>query len=156
MDPTLARELAVRHGKHFGAMDPPGFDQFAPCDYTLREGAHRTDEESIAIFETICAAVERKGRASLDVLDRGGWDLFLTVMGEAHCIGHQLWHLHDPAHPGYEPELVARLGGDPIREVYRRLDSVIANHLDRLGADATAYVPPPPRMTAHHDGPHLP
>ena len=153
--PQLAGELTARYGKHFGAADPPGFDQFAPCDYTLREGAHRTDDETVALFETICEGLERKRRASLDVLDRGGWDLFLTVMGEAHCIGHQLWHLHDPEHPGYDAALVQRLGGDPIREVYCRLDAVIDDHLSRLSDEDTAYVLLPHGMTAHHDGTHL-
>ena len=76
-------------------------------------------------------------------------------MGESHCTGHQLWHLHDPSHPGHDPELVRRLGGDPMREIYRRLDSVVADHLERLGPDDTAYVLFPHGMTAHHDGTHL-
>lgn len=40
-------DLEARVGRHpYGAMAPPyGEDAFAPCDYTLRAGTHRTREE---------------------------------------------------------------------------------------------------------------
>lgn len=151
----LASELSERHGAHLGCVEPPGRDQFAPCDYVHRAGEERTDDESAALFDEICHGIELKRAASLDLLDRGGWDLFLTVLGESHCVGHQLWHLHDPAHPRHDPELAARFGGDPVREVYRRLDSVIGDHLARLGPADTAYVLFAHGMTAHNDGTHM-
>jgi len=151
----LAAELSERHGTHLGCADPPGRDQFAPCDYVHRDGAERTDDEIVALFEDICRGISLKRAASLDLLDRGGWDLFLTVLGESHCVGHQMWHLHDLGHPRHDPALAARVGGDPVREVYRRLDSVIGDHLSRLGPDDTAYVLFPHGMTAHNDGTHL-
>src|SRR3954451_3052895 len=153
--PELAAELRARHGSHFGSCEPPGRDQFAPCDYTLRDGDHRSDDETVAIFETICEAIDNKRRVTLELLDRGGWDLFWNVMGEAHCIGHQLWHLHEREHPKYDAALAARLGGDPIREIYRRLDGVIAEQLERLEPGDTAYVLFAHGMRAHHDGTHL-
>src|SRR5947209_8625198 len=153
--PELIGELAERHGRHFGSMPPPGRDQFAPCDYRHRAVGERSDEESLALFEDICAGIENKRRVSLDLLDRGGWDLFLSVMGESHCVGHQLWHLHDPDHECHDPALARRLGGDPVREVYRRLDAVVGEHLARVGPDGTAYVLLAHGMSAHHDGTHL-
>lgn len=153
--PELADELSARHGSHLGAGDSPGFDQFAPCDYAQRDGDGRTDEETVALFAEICDSLERKRRASLELLDRGDWDLFLNVMGESHCVGHQLWHLHDASHPRHDPELARRLGGDPVREVYRRLDAVVADHLARLAPQDTGYVLLAHGMTAHHDGTHL-
>jgi predicted AlkP superfamily phosphohydrolase/phosphomutase len=153
--PELADELSARHGSHLGRAEPPGRDQFAPCDYVDRAGRERTDEESIALFHRICEGLEAKRHSSLELLDRGGWDLFLNVLGESHCIGHQLWHLHDPAHPRHDPALAARLEGDPVRAVYRRLDAVIGEHLARLGPEDTAYVCFPHGMTAHNDGAHL-
>ncbi len=151
----LAAELSARHGTHFGMCEPPGRDQFAPCDYTLRDGVHRTDDETVAIFETICDGIENKRRVALDLLDRGDWDLFWNVMGESHCIGHQMWHLHEREHPKYDAALAARLGGDPIREIYRRLDGVIGDQLERLEPGDTAYVLFAHGMRAHHDGTHL-
>jgi predicted AlkP superfamily phosphohydrolase/phosphomutase len=151
----LAGELSERHGRHFGTAAPPGFDQFAPCDYVHRGGRYRSADEEAELFESIQTGLERKRAASLELLDRGGWDFFLTVMGEGHCVGHQLWHLHDQSHPGYDAALVARLGGDPVEQVYERLDGVLAEHLARLSPEDTAYVLMPHGMTAHHDGTHL-
>jgi len=153
--PELARELTERHGSHLGSVGNERFDQFAPCDYVHRAGEHRTAAESVALFEDILAGVERKREASLELLDRGGWDMFLSVFGESHCVGHQLWHLHEREHPAHDEELARALGGDPMRTVYRRLDSVIAAHLERRGPDTTVYVLLPHGMTAHHDGTHL-
>jgi predicted AlkP superfamily phosphohydrolase/phosphomutase len=152
--PELAAELSARHGAHCGTAEP-GVAQVAPCDYAHRAGRERTHDETAAFFDEILEGVERKRRASLDLLDRGDWDLFFSVLGESHCIGHQLWHLHDPCHYRHDPELTAKLGGDPVREVYRRLDRVVAEHLERLTPDATAYVLLAHGMTAHHDGTHL-
>ena len=153
--PGLAAELSTRHGRHFGSGEPPGFAQFAPCDYVHREGVERTHEETATLFADICDGIERKRAASLDLLDRGGWDLFMTVLGESHCVGHQLWHIHDRDHYRHDPDLLEKLGVDPVSEVYRRLDGVLADHLNRLTPDDTAYVVFAHGMTAHHDGTHL-
>src|SRR3954468_22845296 len=150
----LAEELAGRHGEHFGSM-PFRRGQFAPCDYRHREGAERTADETAALFDDITRGVENKRRVSLDLLDRGGWDLFFTVSGESHCVGHQLWHLHEEEHPRHDAELAARIGGDPMRQVYRRLDRLVGDHLERLGPEDTAYVVMAHGMAAHHDGTHL-
>ncbi len=151
----LAQQLTARHGAHFGSTEPPGFDQFAPCDYVHRAGHVRTATENEELFRALCDGIDRKRAASLELLDAGGWDLFLSVLGESHCAGHQLWHLHDPGHRHHDPALAARLHGDPVREVYRRLDGVVAAHLERLGPEDTVYVAMPHGMTAHNDGTHL-
>lgn len=141
--PKLVDELCDRHGAPFATADPPAFPQFAPCDYTVRAGEHRTPEETRALVQALRASVEAKRRASLELLEGGGWDLFLSVMGESHCVGHQLWHRHD--------------GGpdDPVIDIYRRLDAVIGDHLAALGPDDTAYVTLAHGMTVHNDGTHL-
>ena len=151
----LAGELTENHGEHYGSMDPPAEDQFAPCDWTHRAGSHRTDEETVSMFDAICRGLETKRSASLELLDRGDWDFFLTVLCESHCTGHQVWHLHDPSHPGFDQALANRLGGDPMREIYRRLDAVLGEHLSRLSPQDTAYVLMAHGMTAHYDGTHL-
>jgi predicted AlkP superfamily phosphohydrolase/phosphomutase len=153
--PGLAGELTERHGVHLGTREPPGRDQFAPCDYTHRAGAERTDEETAALYEELCRGVETKRSASVELLERGDWDLYLNVIGETHCIGHQMWHLHDPSHPRHDPALAARLGGDPVADVYRRVDAVVGEHLARLEPGDTAYLLFPHGMTAHNDGTHL-
>jgi len=62
------------------------------------------------------------------------WDFAMHVFGESHCAGHQLWHFHDPAHPGFDPA-VTRETGDLIREVYGALDTAVGEVLAGLTPD---------------------
>jgi predicted AlkP superfamily phosphohydrolase/phosphomutase len=154
---SLVDELNERFGPHPVGTRPqphPGWDQFAPCDYMLRDGHHRTPDEQEAIWETLLDAQERKRRASLHLLGRGPWDLFMSVLGESHCTGHQLWSVHDPSHPWHDPDVRARMG-DPIVEMYGRLDAAVADHLERIPPEATVYVHLSHGMGPHYDGTHL-
>jgi predicted AlkP superfamily phosphohydrolase/phosphomutase len=154
--PEVVGELDQLVGGHpYGSCPPPrGDDQFAPCDYTVRAGVHRTLDEQRQLFGLITAGLEAKRRASLHLLDKGGWDLFMSVVGESHCVGHQLWHLHQEDHPRHDPA-ARRLLGDPVVEVYHRLDGVIGEHLARSGPDTACYVHLSHGMQAHFDGDHL-
>ncbi|HEX2576734.1 MAG TPA: alkaline phosphatase family protein, partial [Aquihabitans sp.] len=153
--PELIGELDDLTGGHLGEAHHPDREQFAPCDYVHRADPIRTLDEELRLIDDLRVAVERKRQASLHLLDRGGWDVFWTVLGESHCVGHQLWHHHDPDHPRHDPAALAAFGVDPVLDIYRRVDSVIGDHLDRLGPDDTAYLLLPHGMVAHHDGTHL-
>jgi hypothetical protein len=48
----------------------------------------------------------------------------MQVFTEAHCAGHQCWHLHDAAHPAHDAAIAASLG-DPLRQVYAAIDAAI-------------------------------
>lgn len=147
-------EINASVGPHPVGTYDAGRSQFAPCDYLLREGRHRTPDEDAALLERILLGVEHKEQVSLELLQRGGWDLFLSVFGESHCVGHQLWRVSDPSHPWHDPALAARLG-DPIRRVYQRLDAAVGRHLDAVGAGATVALHLSHGMAAHYDGTHL-
>ena len=54
--------------------------------------------------------------------------------------GHQSWHVHDPEHPRHDPGVRERIG-DPLAQVYERLDRALAEHLALLGADTTCSSP---------------
>ncbi len=41
------------------------------------------------------------------------WDFVFYVFSEAHCVGHNCWHLHDPSHPRYTSQLAATVGATP-------------------------------------------
>lgn len=154
---SLAGELGGRFGAHpVGTRPSPheGWDQFAPCDYMLRAGGHRTPAEQEALWQALLDAQERKRKASLHLLERGPWDLFMSVLGESHCTGHQLWSVHDPDHPWHDPAVRARIG-DPVAEMYGRLDAAIADHLERIPPDTTVYVHLSHGMGPHYDGTHL-
>lgn len=66
-------------------------------------------------------------------------DFAIVVFAETHCSGHQLWHLHDPAHPGHDPEVVARTG-DGLREVYMAVDRAVGEVLAEVAGPETTVV----------------
>ena len=153
--PELLDQIEASIGRHpLGQMAEQRPLNFAPCDFAHREGLHRTVAESVALWQDLLVAVDRKEAASLELLDRGDWSLFAVVFGETHCVGHQLWAAHDPDHPRHDPTLVALIG-DPVREMYRRMDTVLAAHLQRADDDTAVYVQLSHGMGPHYDGTHL-
>jgi predicted AlkP superfamily phosphohydrolase/phosphomutase len=114
----LADQLIARWGPH---------PLRAACD-----AIERSESGYRSFLEALERGIEIKANLTIDLLERGGWDLFLQVFTESHCAGHQCWHLHDRAHPAHDPALVARLG-DPLRRVYSAIDRAIGRIVDRAG-----------------------
>jgi predicted AlkP superfamily phosphohydrolase/phosphomutase len=115
---ALGAELLERHGAH-----PLG----PSCD-----GLRDTAEDWRSFVQTLEAGIVRKTEMTLDLLSRGDWDAFIQVFTEAHCAGHQGWHLHDPAHPGHDPGLAAATG-DPLHQVYVAIDGAVGRILEAAG-----------------------
>ncbi|MCE5292785.1 MAG: hypothetical protein LLG14_26615 [Nocardiaceae bacterium] len=133
---------------------PHGAEQFAPCDSTYRQGIHRTLDENQQLLKVLLDGVEATRRASLSLLDLEPCDLFMTVLGESHCVGHQMWHLRDADHPRHDADARATIG-DPIVEVYSRLDASLGEHLARAGEDTTVWLQFNHGMGRHYDEEHL-
>jgi predicted AlkP superfamily phosphohydrolase/phosphomutase len=131
--PALAETVTARFGS-----DPVG-----ACDRWGRDA-----EASRELRDALVSRVERRAELSAHFLALGGWDLFLTVFTEPQCVGHQFWHLHDPTHPRYDPEL-ARAVGDPMEAVYIAIDAAIGRLVRQAGPDATVLV-----LASHGMGPH--
>jgi predicted AlkP superfamily phosphohydrolase/phosphomutase len=118
MPPALALDIEQRFGRHPAS---------ASCDANGR-GAR----EYLALTASLEEGVARKAEWTVELLARGGWDLFMTVFTESHCAGHQCWHLHDPGHPSHDPA-VATITGDALRSVYRSIDVAIGRLVDSAG-----------------------
>lgn len=99
----------------------------------------RTATDYVELCERMLERVETKTGMSCDYLDDGPWDMFATVYGEAHDIGHQCWHLHDPTHPLYDAQLAAQIG-DPVEQTYIRIDQGVGRLVEKAGPDATVIV----------------
>ena len=128
---SLAGEVTARFGH-----DPVGI-----CDrYPSNEGL-------AVLRDRLLARVERRGQLIGHYLERGGWDLFLSVFSESHCAGHQFWHLHDSTHPQHPPD--AAMPGDPLKDVYVAIDAALGKILARTGPDTKVLV-----WTSHGMGPH--
>ncbi len=148
-------ELLGRFGRHpVLGVDALGLPNYAPDDYVHRQGPVRLPAEERALLAGLLAGADLKGRLSAHILGRGGWDLFMSVFGEAHAVGHQQWHLHDREHPRHDQGLAAELG-DPVRQVYRAMDSVLADHLALADPDTLVLVLLSHGMGPHYDGTHL-
>lgn len=99
----------------------------------------RTKEGFQDFKQKMIERTNKKERLSKKFLEQGNWDLFLTTFTEPHCVGHQCWHIHDPAHPKHDDKL-ANILGDPILEVYKALDSSIGRLIAEVGSDAYVFV----------------
>jgi predicted AlkP superfamily phosphohydrolase/phosphomutase len=116
---TLKWQVLARFGRH---------PVKSSCD-----SYRRTRRDFCGFKDHLLKGVQRKAELTIHYLKKGGWDFFAQVFSEGHCVGHQCWHLHDPRHPGYDPE-TAHHTGDPVRAVYQAIDSAlgrIMRHVDK-------------------------
>jgi predicted AlkP superfamily phosphohydrolase/phosphomutase len=151
-----AGRIERAYGLHpvFG-IDAYATREFAPDDYAHRAHELRRPEEERALLEDLLRGVETKGKLSADLLAAGGWDLFLTVFGESHAVGHQQWHLHDAGHPRFDPAATRVGGGDPLARVYGRLDAALGALLSLVDGRTTVFLMLSHGMGAHNDGTQL-
>jgi predicted AlkP superfamily phosphohydrolase/phosphomutase len=122
--PELAAEIIDRFGRHPVA---------GLCD------ADRSSAQLARFRDDLLRGIAGKEKITEHFLRQGGWDFFAQVFTETHCVGHQCWHLHDPAHPRHSREAVA-IAGDPIRDVYVAIDQAIAAVLDHIADDSLVVV----------------
>ncbi len=122
--PELAQEILAHEGRH---------PQPSDCD-----AAHRDADAYRAFVGTLESGAAARAAWTRRLLSRSHWDLLLNVFSESHCVGHQAWHLHDSSHPAHDPAFVIA-NGDPLRRVYRAIDSAIGEIISGAG-DATIVV----------------
>jgi len=111
--------------------------------------AFRTTDGQFRDFrDALIERVEKKTRLDTYFLEQGDWDCFLTCFSESHCVGHQCWHLHDERHQKYDASLSGSVG-DPIKDVYRAIDTAIGKLIEKAGSDASVVI-----FASHGMGPH--
>ena len=104
-------------------------------DYPLKnacDGLRRSLDDYRSFIDRLVQGVKTRAELTTHFLAKGGWDLFVQVFTESHCAGHQVWHLHDAAHPAHDAAMSASLG-DPLRRVYVAIDDAIGRVLDAAG-----------------------
>jgi predicted AlkP superfamily phosphohydrolase/phosphomutase len=154
--PQRAGDIEATFGLHpILGVDAYSVREFAADDYVYRAGPLRTREEEVDFLNALTRGIADKRELNRALLAEDRWDLFLTVFGEGHAIGHQQWHLHDREHPRFDPELVEAVGGDPIHRVYGELDAGLADVLAQADGDTTVLVLMSHGMGPHYDGAHL-
>ncbi|PYV92396.1 MAG: hypothetical protein DMG05_04745 [Acidobacteria bacterium] len=127
----VAETIRSRFGEH-----PLG----PSCD-----GVRRTPDDYQVFTDALVRGVRTRADLTRHFLRQGGWDFFMQVFTESHCVGHQCWHLHDVTHPAHDPTFVAATG-DPLRRVYTAIDTAIGEVLAEAG-DALVVVLVPHGMS---------
>lgn len=77
-------------------------------------------------------------RTTLYLMDRGEWDLLMTVYFDTDRILHQLWHYIDPEHPWRAGDRQDRSA--PVVRYFERLDADIGTILARAPQDTHVLV----------------
>ena len=154
--PKRAADIESAFGLHpVLGIDPYAVRDFAADDYIHRAGSMRSFDEDRLLLEGLRGGLEVKGKLCSALLAEGGWDLFLAVFGESHAIGHQQWHFHDRTHPHFDAKLRDALDGDPLLQIYRRLDQALSELLAQVDDRTTVLVLLSHGMGPHYDGAHL-
>jgi len=142
IEPGLNGIQTVEWGSHDAVFGFRTFPREFASEVVSKVGAYPLPSDCNAArttagdFEGFISGLEHAVRKKSDltswVLERDEWDLVVQVFTEAHCAGHQCWHIHDPLHPAHDPHLLSTLG-DPLERVYRAIDSAVASILTRVG-----------------------
>ncbi len=110
----------------------------------------RSPQDFCRFRDDLIDGVRKKCELTIHYMNQVGWDFFAQVFTEGHCAGHQCWHLHDPLHPDYVQEIVS-VTGDPIREVYKAIDTAIGTILAHVDKNTIVFILATHRM-AHNFG----
>src|SRR5690606_30851690 len=86
--PEPQHDIARRFGSH-----PLG----SSCD-----GQRRNADDYREFVSRLTRGAKLKGEITRHVLSLERWDFAMQVFTEAHCAGHQCWHVHDPHHPAHD------------------------------------------------------
>lgn len=141
--------------KIYGWMKPDEFlrrygrDEVGHCD-----GIDRTAEGFQLFVRRLLARASARTRMVCDVLSECQHEVLMVAFSEAHCVGHQCWHLHDPNHVQHDSMLRHQLG-DPVLDIYRALDRAVGRILDQLRECDTVMLMATHGMGSHYNAVEL-
>ncbi len=154
LDPSPGAELQLEWGCH----DLIGAPRSNRLHAVLREagphplpgacdGARQSLDLQVTFREALVRGAALRGEITGRLMRESPWDVLVQVFSEAHCAGHQSWHLHDRNHPGYDERQAGQMpGGPPLRRVYQAIDAAIGSIVAQAG-DATILVVVPHGMS---------
>lgn len=132
--------------------DPPELLNQLNRDYGKHPALHRDhgdwwDNAYLSrLQKTLHQGITRRGAIVRNLLQQERWDLLLTVFGETHSAGHDLWYLSQPDHPLYEHKLDTA-SEDPMLAVFEAVDRTLGTLLAEVPEDAYLVV-----FSAHGSG----
>ena len=109
-----------------------------PCSHPIKGDCDaKRDAAGVAAFrDALIEGIARKTALTKHFLHEQKWDFFAQVFTESHCIGHQFWNLHDRGHQWHDAD-IARIVGDPIKDIYKAIDTAIGQILTEIDDETT-------------------
>lgn len=108
-----------------------GRDEVGRCD-----AIERTKNGFQQFRTSLINRASARTKMVCDVLSDGFSEVVMTSFSEAHCAGHQCWHIHDPTHEMHDEGLRKDLG-DPVKDVYLALDKSVGQILKHIEPNDT-------------------
>jgi len=105
-------------------------------DTKALSGGYLDDAEYLAQARMV---LDENLRAFRRELSRYRTGLFFFYFSSIDLNSHMFWRAMDPDHPGYTPEIAAKFG-DAVPAIYRQMDAVLGQVLEKAGDDATVLV----------------
>jgi len=105
-------------------------------DYSVMPGQVYAQGRADGFLADVRAVLEQKHRVLMWLMSGKPWRFLMQVFNESDVIQHGLWHLMDLDHPNYDPREAAR-HGEAILDLYRRMDSMLGEVLDRMPENTT-------------------
>lgn len=122
----LYQDITEKHGPH-----PLLHDDYLE--------ALRSPDQLERFKDLLQVGIERRTAICKDLLKQEDWDLFLTIFSETHSAGHGFWHFKYPDHPLYD-HIKNRVAGDPLYEVFQKVDEAVGEIIDNCPEDADIVV----------------
>ena len=125
--------------------------RIGPAPVPSCDEVRRTPADVVRFRDDLVERARRRERILDAAIEWARPELVAVAFTEAHCAGHQLWHLHDPAHDRHDAAVVAAIG-DPVLDTYAAIDASVGRVLARAPHDARILVLASHGMGRHYDG----
>jgi len=105
--------------------------------------------DAVTMMQDVQFTLEWQERLAYEVLGRDDWDCMMAVFSVTDRVQHMMYQFYDEGHPLYDAEQADRTMeffgrtirlGDAIPAIYREMDRVLGNVLERMPDDDTLLV----------------
>jgi len=130
MDPSFVypKSIFFELKKQFGAFHNTGFQE-------TRIGS----DWHYKALKKMQHNLQKRLQISLYLLNKGGWDCFMTLFGQTDTVSHHFWAFHDSNSPRYVPTATAYLG-DAINSIYQQADQALGELIKAAGEEVPVLV----------------
>lgn len=110
-----------------------------PLPLLSQEDDLHTETYYRTLRERLLAGVRARSALHRHMVGRAPFDVFFTVYGETHAVGHRYWHFMDDTHAWHDPAAPAILK-HAIRDVYAAVDASVAELIESVPKESTVLV----------------